>query len=104
MEMFYINCSIYGRRSIERHFTILEKKKTKDGVVSVNFNQLKKLVNLSKENKNELKSRLKKIKNIKTILGVEKRDLTQVELLNRDYYQGRFASKINDRFIYNWQK
>ena len=89
---------------IERHFTILEKKKTKDGVVSVNFNQLKKLVNLSKENKNELKSRLKKIKNIKTILGVEKRDLTQVELLNRDYYQGRFASKINDRFIYNWQK
>ena len=54
---------------IERHFTILEKKKTKDGVVSVNFNQLKKLVNLSKENKNELKLRLKKIKNIKTILG-----------------------------------
>lgn len=89
---------------IERHFTILEKKKTKDGVVSVNFNQLKKLVNLSKENKNELKFRLKKIKNIKTILGVEKRDLTQVELLNRDYYQGRFASKINSRFIYNWQK
>ncbi len=89
---------------IERHFTILEKKKTKDGVVSVNFNQLKKLVNLSKENKNELKSRLKKIKNIKTILGVEKRDLSQVELLNRDYYQGRFASKINDKFIYNWQK
>jgi len=89
---------------IERHFTILGKKKTKDGVVSVNFNQLKKLVNLSKENKYELKLRLKKIKNIKTILGVEKRDLTQVELLNRDYYQGRFASKVNNRFIYNWQK
>lgn len=89
---------------IERHFTILEKEKTKDGVVSVNFNQLKKLVNLSKESKSDLKQRLKKIKNIKSIRGQEKRDLTQVELLNRDYYQGRFASKVNNKFIYNWQK
>lgn len=89
---------------IERHFTILEKEKTKDGVVSVNFNQLKKLVNLSKESKSDLKQRLKKIKNIKSIRGQEKRDLTQVELLNRDYYQGRFASKVNSKFIYNWQK
>ena len=89
---------------IERHFTILEKEKTKDGVVSVNFNQLKKLVNLSKESKSDLKQRLKKIKNIKLIRGQEKRDFTQVELLNRDYYQGRFASKVNSKFIYNWQK
>lgn len=93
-----------GVEVIERHFTILEKKKTKDGIVSVNFNQLKKLVNLSKESRSELKFRLKKIKNINLIEGVEKRDLTQVELLNRDYYQGRFASKVSNKFIYNWQK
>lgn len=93
-----------GIEVIERHFTILKKEKTKDGVVSVNFEQLKKLVNLSKETKSELNLRLKKIKNIKTIEGVEKRDLTEVELLNRDYYQGRFASRINNKFIYNWQK
>ena len=93
-----------GVEVIERHFTILEKKKTKDGIVSANFNQLKKLVNLSKESRSELKFRLKKIKNINLIEGVEKRDLTQVELLNRDYYRGRFASKVSNKFIYNWQK
>ena len=34
-----------GAKIIERHFTILKKNKTRDGIVSVNFQQLKKLVN-----------------------------------------------------------
>ena len=29
------------------------------------------------------------------MLGNEIRELSDIELLNRDYYQGRFASKIN---------
>ena len=89
---------------IERHFTVLNKEKTKDGVVSVNFKQLKKLVELSKESKSEIKKRLTNIRNLQSIRGQEKRDLTQVELLNRDYYQGRFASKINNKLVYNWEK
>ena len=89
---------------IERHFTVLNKEKTKDGVVSVNFKQLKKLVELSKESNSEIKKRLAKIRNLQSIRGQEKRDLTQVELLNRDYYQGRFASKINNKLVYNWEK
>ena len=89
---------------LERHFTIVEKEKTKDGVVSVNFKQLKKLVELSKESSSEIKKRLKKVLNLENIKGQEKRDLTQIELLNRDYYQGRFASKINKKLIYNWEK
>ncbi len=89
---------------IERHFTIVKKDETKDGVVSVNYNQLKKLVDLSKVSKKKILAKVKKIKKIKDIFGQEKRDLTQVELLNRDYYQGRFASKINNKFIFNWEK
>ena len=31
------------------------------------------------------------------------RELSEVELLNRDYYQGRFASKDkSENIIYNW--
>ncbi len=89
---------------IERHFTVVKKSETKDGVVSVNYKQLKKLVDLSKLKKKEILSRLKDIKNIKVILGQEKRDLTTIELLNRDYYQGRFASKIKNKFVFNWEK
>lgn len=89
---------------IERHFTIVKKKETKDGVVSVNYSQLKKLVELSKASNREIFSKLKNIKKIKDIRGQERRDLTQVELLNRDYYQGRFASKIDNKFIFNWEK
>ena len=36
------------------------------------------------------------------LLGKEIRELSDVEFLNRDYYQGRFASKINDELIYKW--
>lgn len=90
---------------IERHFTIVKKNETKDGVVSVNYKQLKDLVKLTKENKRNISNKVKKIRNLKKILGQEKRDLTHVELLNRDYYQGRFASKIKkNKFIYNWQE
>tara|TARA_Y100000768_G_C23926941_1_gene658025 strand:- start:144 stop:1094 length:951 start_codon:yes stop_codon:yes gene_type:complete len=89
---------------IERHFTILKKDTTKDGVVSVNFKQLSRLVKLSKTKKIEIDKKLKKIKNLSLIMGKEKRELSNVELLNRDYYQGRFASKIGKRFIFNWEK
>ena len=90
---------------IERHFTIVNKDETKDGVVSVNYKQLKNLVNLTRENKKDILTQVKKIKNLKRILGQEKRDLTRIELLNRDYYQGRFASKIKkNKYIFNWEE
>ena len=39
------------------------------------------------------------------MLGKEKRDLSKVELLNRDYYRGRFSSKDkNGKIIYNWDE
>ena len=39
------------------------------------------------------------------MLGNEKRELSSEELLNRDYYRGRFASKDkNGNIIYNWEE
>ena len=90
---------------IEKHFTILEKDQTKDGPVSVNPTQLKELVNLSRINKDEIKKYIdENIDDYKVLLGKENRDMTDVELLNRDYYQGRFASRDeNGNYIFNWE-
>lgn len=94
-----------GADIVERHFTILPKEKTKDGPVSINPEQLKELVRFAKMDLNELKEYVKKeIKEAEVMVGVERRDLTEEELLMRDYYRGRFASKIKDKVIYNWEE
>ena len=92
-----------GASIIERHFTVLEPDKTKDGIVSLNPEKLKSLVELSQMNKDELFELVQKIDNYEKILGVENPSLTHEELLNRDYYRGRFASKIDGKIIYNWE-
>ena len=39
------------------------------------------------------------------LLGMENRDMTMTELLNRDYYQGRFASKDKKgNYVFNWSE
>jgi len=96
-----------GVDCIEKHFTILDKDKTKDGPVSANPNQLKEIVNLSKSNKEDIKKYIdENVDDYKILLGSENRDMTDIELLNRDYYQGRFASKDgkNDKYVFNWQE
>ncbi len=94
-----------GADFIERHFTILDKDKTKDGPVSINPKQLKELVEFTKISEEDLKKYIdKNIPEAKGMLGEEKRDLSHEELLMRDYYRGRFASKIKDKVIYNWEE
>ena len=45
--------------------------------------------------------------NVKKYFGKEKRELTDIELLNRDYYKGRFVSKFFTRDevieVFNWE-
>ena len=37
------------------------------------------------------------------IIGFPNRELTDEEILNRDYYKGRFISKtISKKIVYNW--
>jgi len=95
-----------GAEIIERHFTILKKDKTKDGPVSVNFKEAKELSQFMNYSKNGIL----KILNDKykgrweQCIGSGKTSLSHEELLNRDYYRGRFAKINRDKPNYNWQK
>jgi len=94
-----------GATYIERHFTILKKNKTKDGPVSINTSEAKELVEYMKLDKKELNKELSKMKpDWKICLGKGKTNLSNLEILNRDYYRGRFASNIDNKLIFNWQK
>lgn len=100
-----------GAEVIERHFTVLDKDKSKDGPVSINKSMLKELVEFSKKDLNEKIEILNFDKiDLKSILGKSNRELTEIELLNRNYYRGRFASirksyeKNKQQMIYNWEE
>lgn len=94
----------FGAQVIERHFTILERSLTKDGPVSIDPKQLKQLVEISGMNKGDLEEYIKKnLPQLGQMIGSEKRALSHEELLNRDYYRGRFASKIDGQVIHNWE-
>ena len=96
---------MYDVKYIERHFTILPKDKTKDGIVSLNPNELKNLCDISKKPKSFIKDYISQnIKEFESMKGVKQRELSKEEILNRDYYRGRFAS-INSKvdYIYNWE-
>ena len=92
-----------GADYIERHFTVLEADKTKDGPVSINPAQLKELSSFAKLSQEEWKKIVdKEIPDWKVMLGSTERDMTHTEMLNRDYYRGRFASRANNEWVYNW--
>ena len=67
---------------------------------------LRELSNLTKFSKNQLMNYIKDKKtNYEILKGMANRDLSDLELLNRDYYQGRFASKNNkNKIVFNWDK
>jgi len=99
-----------GADIIERHFTLLPPSETRDGPVSINKTQLQELSNFSKLC---LDDRLSKMDidypNWRIVIGQKNRTLTNEELLNRDYYRGRFASPRKEttsggRMIYNWEE
>ncbi len=103
-----INASIIalglGADVIERHFTVLKPGESRDGPVSINPQQLKKLVEFSNQKPEEVMDYVKKcIPNWEVALGKDRRELTHEELLNRDYYRGRFANKVDGKVIYNWE-
>ncbi len=98
-----------GADIIERHFTLLPEGETRDGPVSINKEQLQELSTFSKLSNNE---QLLKMDvdhpGWRTVIGKKNRVLTDEELLNRDYYRGRFASPRKEtmhgnRMIYNWE-
>lgn len=94
-----------GAEVIERHFTILEKDQTKDGPVSITPKMLHELANFTKlDTTTQLKEAKSDVGNWEEILGTETRPLSPKELLNRDYYRGRFASRVHGTWINNWEE
>lgn len=94
-----------GAQMVERHFTILPKDQTRDGPVSVNPQQLRELVRVSRLPAADLQSYVSEhVPELEQMLGSETRELSPTEMLNRDYYRGRFASHGPDgEWIYNWE-
>lgn len=65
-----------GAEVIERHFTILDKDKTRDGKVSITPKMLEKLKNFTKLSKREQYTEINKF--------------NDQQIFNHDYYRGRF--------------
>ena len=93
-----------GASCIERHFTILERDQTRDGPVSINPSELKELSDFAKLSRPKMISLInEEYPEWEKTLGVSLRALTREELLNRDYYRGRFASLVDKKHINNWE-
>jgi N,N'-diacetyllegionaminate synthase len=93
-----------GADCIERHFTVLGAEDTKDGPVSItppHLRDLRAFADRPRQERMEIVRR--EYTGWEQALGRIRRPLSPPELVNRDYYRGRFASKLGDRFVYNWE-
>jgi N,N'-diacetyllegionaminate synthase len=94
-----------GADVVERHFTILSPEATKDGPVSIDPELLKQLVGFSKMSTTELQDYAhQEIPEYAAMVGQAQRPMTPIEELNRDYYRGRFASRVGGEVVYNWEE
>lgn len=95
-----------GADYVERHFTILPADQTKDGPISITPELLKELSDFRSLSKEEQKADIEKnIPNWEVSLGTPTREMTDAELLNRDYYRGRFATKNSaGEWVDNWEE
>jgi N,N'-diacetyllegionaminate synthase len=94
-----------GAEYIERHFTVLPASDTKDGPVSITPELLRELSVFRSLPKAEQRATVERdIPNWEDMLGTPNREMTQTELMNRDYYRGRFAAKVGSECVYNWEE
>ncbi|MCC6739424.1 MAG: N-acetylneuraminate synthase family protein [Planctomycetia bacterium] len=94
-----------GADCLERHYTVLPPGDTRDGPVSItpeHLRELRKFADLPVEERRERVRR--EVPGWPAYLGSASRTLSATELLNRDYYRGRFASPVAGGFVYNWEE
>jgi len=100
-----------GAEVVERHFTILGANESKDGPVSItpaHMRELAEFSRLTSDEQNELLAL--EYPEWEKMIGSSERELTDTELLNRDYYRGRFATPqsagvhTSSKMIYNWEE
>lgn len=93
-----------GADCIERHYTILPPDQTRDGPVSMTpsmLSELRRFADRPRRERMEILNR--EYPGWERSLGDATRALSAAELLNRDYYGGRFAAKVGERPVYNWE-
>lgn len=100
-----------GAQVVERHFTVLPPDRTKDGPVSVDPEGLARLVAFSHLSREDQEASLAADGvDLELLEGEIHRRLNDQELLNRDYYRGRFAtprdggSQRATAMIFNWEE
>ena len=100
-----------GAEVIERHFTVLGPEETRDGPVSVDPVGLAELAAFAALTLEERRERLAaEGVDLVPLLGDADRTLSDAELLNRDYYRGRFmtpragGSQRASEMIANWEE
>ncbi len=99
-----------GADIVERHFTILPPDRTRDGPVSITAAQMAELAAFSRLPREERVARMDaEHSGWRATIGKGTRRLSEQELLNRDYYRGRFASprpesQNGTRMIFNWEE
>jgi N,N'-diacetyllegionaminate synthase len=93
-----------GAECIERHYTVLRPDETRDGPVSITPAQLRELRDFADRPRTERMELVRRERpDWEAALGKVQRPLGPAEWLNRDYYAGRFASKIGGRDVFNWE-
>lgn len=93
-----------GASCVERHFSILAPEETRDGPVSIGPEHVREIVAFCALSRDEQGDFLReRVPELEIMLGEANRELSKAELLNRDYYRGRFATHDGDRVIYNWE-
>jgi N,N'-diacetyllegionaminate synthase len=93
-----------GADTIERHFTVLPEDQTRDGKVSITATHLREMSDFAAMDHAAQESYLAEhVPECRVMMGNQKRPLSDVELLNRAYYRGRFCNKRGGRQIYNWE-
>jgi N,N'-diacetyllegionaminate synthase len=98
---------VLGASLIERHFTALEKKETRDGVVSLNPSELQRLsdiIDLYRHFDKHKEFDESTMKEISSLLSQElETDLSPEEIRNRNYYRGRVASFSGNQQVFAWE-
>lgn len=100
-----------GAEIVERHFTILGPNDSKDGPVSITPELLQELaVFAGLPHEEQLKKLDHEYPDWKRMMGQAERRLSDSELLNRDYYRGRFATPRIEgdnrasMMVFNWEE
>ena len=94
---------LLGANYIERHFTILERDRTKVGPVSIQPNELLDLNKFCQLTNEEKISNIK-LKDFDSLYQCQTLEPSQTELNNKLYYRGRFASNLNGKVVNSWEE